>query len=418
MYIERAIEEVIKKTETGFKAVLVTGARQVGKSTLLKHMHEERKYITFDDPVIREETKREPGLFFRNHKPPVILDEVQYIAELFPYIKMECDKSEGKGLFCLTGSQQYHLMKNISESLAGRIAILELTGLSLREIQGNSFCEPFIPSEEYIEKRRKTVKRCDDIWTVIHRGGYPALADEMVDWQTFYSSYVQTYIDRDINELARVKDKLKFTQFLTAVAARTGQMLNYSSIAEQLEVSSATVKEWISLLETSGIVYILQPFSNSALNRAIKTPKLYFRDTGLVCYLTRYPTPDTAMNGAMAGALFETFVVSEILKSFSNAGKDYRMYVTYYRGKDKLRRQKEGEKTGREAEIDLLIEMGDLLYPVEIKMSANPKLGMTDAFDVIDRIPQKRRGTGAVVCMYESVLWLNETTVALPIEYI
>ena len=322
MYIDRAMEEVIRKTEKGFKAVLLTGARQVGKSTLLKYIYQDRKYISFDDPVLREETKREPGLFFRNHKPPVILDEVQYISELFPYIKVECDRTENKGGFLLTGSQQYHLMKNISESLAGRIAVLELAGLSLREIQGDAFHEPFVPSEEYIAKRQKTVKPCEDIWKVIHRGGYPALADETVDWQVFYSSYVQTYIDRDINELAHIKNKLKFTQFLTAMAARTGQLLNYSSVAEQLEISAATVKEWTSLLEASGIIYILQPFSNSALNRAIKTPKVYFRDTGLVCYLTRYPTPETAMNGAAAGQLFETFVVSEVLKSFSNAGRE------------------------------------------------------------------------------------------------
>lgn len=418
MYIERAMEQVIRKTEKGFKAVLLTGARQVGKSTLLKHIYGDRKYISFDDPVLREETKREPGLFFRNNKPPMILDEVQYISELFPYIKIECDRSESRGLFQLTGSQQYYLMKNVSESLAGRIAILELAGLSLREMQGDSFKEPFIPTEEYIAKRQKTVKHCDDIWRIIHRGSYPALANEAVDWQTFYSSYVQTYIDRDINELANIKNKLKFTQFLTAMAARTGQILNYSSVAEQLEVSSATVKEWTSLLEASGIIYLLQPFSNSALNRAIKTPKIYFRDTGLVCYLTRYPAPDTAMNGAAAGELFETFVVSEVLKSFSNAGEDYRMYVSYYRGKDKIRRQKDGTKTGREAEIDLLIEQGDMIYPVEIKMSANPRLGMTDAFDVIEKVKGKKRGTGVIVCLYESVLWLNETTAALPVEYI
>ncbi|MBD5402346.1 ATP-binding protein [bacterium] len=418
MYIERAMENIIQNTEKGFKAVLVTGARQVGKSTLLKHMYKDRKYISFDDPVLREETKREPGLFFRNNKPPVILDEVQYISELFPYIKMECDKSEDKGLFQLTGSQQYRLMQNISESLAGRIAVLELSGLSLREMQGDYFNEPFIPTEEYIVKRQETVKMCDDVWRIIHRGSYPALADTDVDWQTFYSSYVQTYIDRDVNELANVKNKLKFTQFLTAMAARTGQILNYSSVAEQVEVSSATVKEWTSILEASGIIYLLQPFSNSSLNRAIKTPKIYFRDTGLVCYLTRYPTPDTAMNGALAGGLFETFVVSEILKSFANAGQDYRMFVSYYRGKDKIRRQKDGTKTEREAEIDLLIEQGDTIYPVEIKMSANPKLSMTDAFDVLERIKGKKRGTGTIVCMYESVLWLNETTVALPVEYI
>lgn len=418
MYIKRDIEELVQKTEKGFKAVLITGARQVGKSTLLKHIYGGRKYITFDDPVLLSETKREPGLFFRNNKPPMILDEVQYISDLFPYIKIECDKTEKKGLFQMTGSQQYHLMKNVSESLAGRIAVLELAGLSLREIQGETFNRPFIPTVNYLEEREKTVKHCEDLWEIIHRGGYPALYDENVDWQTFYASYVQTYIDRDINDLTNIKDKLKFTQFLTAIAARSGQILNYSSIAEQLEISSVTVKEWISVLEASGIIYILQPFSNSALNRAIKTPKLYFRDTGLACYLTRYPTAETAMNGAMAGALFETFAVSEVLKSFSNAGLDYRMYVTYYRGKDKIRRQKNGQKAEQESEIDLLIEEGDTIYPIEIKLSANPRLSMTNAFDMIDKITGKKRGNGVVICMYEAVQWLNERTVAIPIEYI
>lgn len=418
MYIKRNIEELVQKTEKGFKAVLITGARQVGKSTLLKHIYGGRKYITFDDPVLLSETKREPGLFFRNNKPPMVLDEVQYISDLFPYIKIECDKTEKKGLFQMTGSQQYHLMKNVSESLAGRIAVLELAGLSLREIQGEAFNRPFIPTVNYLEEREKKVKHCEDLWEIIHKGGYPALYDENVDWQTFYASYVQTYIDRDINDLTNIKDKLKFTQFLTAIAARSGQILNYSSIAEQLEISSVTVKEWISVLEASGIIYILQPFSNSALNRAIKTPKLYFRDTGLACYLTRYPTAETAMNGAMAGALFETFAVSEVLKSFSNAGLDYRMYVTYYRGKDKIRRQQNGQKAEQESEIDLLIEEGDTIYPIEIKLSANPRLSMTNAFDMIDKITGKKRGNGVVICMYEAVQWLNERTVAIPIEYI
>lgn len=417
-YIKRAMEETIQRADKGFKSILVTGPRQVGKSTILKHIYEDRRYVTFDDPVLLTETKQEPGLFFRNNKPPIILDEVQYISELFPYIKMECDKTDEKGLISLTGSQQYHLMKNVSESLAGRTAILELAGLSLREIQGVKFSKPFIPTEEYIDEREKQAKTCDDIWKIIHRGGYPALMDENVDWQTFYSSYVQTYIDRDINELGNVKDKLKFTQFLTAMAARTGQMLNYSNIAEQIEVTVATIKAWTSLLEASGIIYIMQPYSNSALTRAIKTPKVYFRDTGLVCFLTKYQTAETAMNGAIAGELFETFVVSEILKSFSNAGMDYRMYVTYYRGKDKVRRQKKGIETKTEAEIDIIIEQDDTIYPIEIKLSANPKLAMTNAFDVIEQIPGKKRGTGVILCMYESVLWLNDKTVALPIEYI
>ncbi len=409
-YIKRHMQENILKANATFKALLVTGARQVGKSTLLRHVFPDRPYLTFDDPLLLEQARTEPGLFFRNHPYPVTLDEVQHIQELFPYIKMACDASEQKGLFSLTGSQAFQLMQHVSESLAGRTAIFELAGLSLREIDDVDFQLPFIPDEHYIAKRRPYVRHHQDIWQIIHRGSYPALYEADVDWQQFYSSYVQTYLSRDVNALMRIKDHLKFMRFLTTMAARTGQMLNYSKVAEQADITASTAKEWTSILEASGIIYILQPFSNSALTRAIKTPKLYFRDTGLVCYLTKYLTAANAMNGAMAGELFETFVVSEILKSFTNAGIDYRMNITYYRGKDK--------SPQRESEIDLLIEDGDLLYPVEIKMSANPKLAMTNSFDVIDKISGHKRGLGIILCLYPEPLWLNERTVALPIEYI
>ncbi|MGN0941783.1 MAG: ATP-binding protein [Selenomonadaceae bacterium] len=409
-YIKRHLESYVERADKSFKSLLVTGARQVGKSTLLRHVFPERAYLTFDDPMILTQARTEPGLFFRNHPYPVTLDEVQYIQELFPYIKIACDETDDKGLFSLTGSQSFHLMKHVSESLAGRIAILELAGLSLREIDGVDFTAPFIPSESYIHQREKFYHPHKDIWDIIHRGSYPALYEDGVDWQMFYSSYVQTYLSRDLNDIMRVKDHMKFMRFLSAMAARTGQLLNYSNVAEQADISSATAKEWTSVLEASGIIYILQPFSNSALTRAIKTPKLYFRDTGLACFLTRYPTTETAMNGAMAGAFFETFVVSEILKSFANAGIDYRMNVTYYRGKDK--------NEGKESEIDLIIEDGDTIYPIEIKMSANPKLSMTNSFDVIDKIKKRRRGIGAILCMYDKPLWLSENTIALPVEYI
>lgn len=408
MYIKRAMEETIRRTAKSFKAVLLTGARQVGKSTLLAHLFPEREYATFDDPVLLEQARSEPGLFFQNHPAPLTLDEVQYIQELFPYIKIECDRSEENGRFMLTGSQSFHLMRRVSESLAGRIAVLELGGLSLRELLGADFARPFIPTREYIGERTKSPHECGDLWRVIHRGSYPALCEADVDWTTYYASYVRTYIERDINDLMKVKDELKFTRFLSAMAARTGQLLNYSKVAEQADVTPATAKEWTSLLETSGIIYLLYPFSNSSLKRIIKTPKLYFRDTGLVCYLTRYPSPDVAMNGAMSGELFETFVVSEVLKSYTNAGLDPRMYLSYYRGRDK----------SREREIDLLIEQGDMIWPVEIKLSANPRLDMTNAFDVLDAIPGKKRGTGTILCRYPSPLWLNDRTVSLPVGYV
>ena len=418
MYIRRAIEKTLRQAEKGFKSVLVTGARQCGKTTMLMHVHQRLPYLTFDDPVLRADAAGEPGLFFMNHRLPLLLDEVQYATALFPYIKMECDRSQKRGQILMTGSQQYRLMRDVSESLAGRVAILEMSCLSLRELTGDPFSDVFFPDDTYVQRRAKTVKKTGDIWSVIHRGGYPALTDRRVDWQTFFSSYVQTYIERDINDLEKVKDKLKFTRFLTAVAAQTGCLLNYTKLAEYADITPATAKEWISLLEASGIIYLLQPFSNSALRRAVKTPKLYFRDTGLACYLTRHQSPQTAMTGAMAGELFETFVVSEILKSYSNAGKDYRMYATYYRGRDKIRKQQNGNRTVREAEIDLLLEQDGMLCPVEIKMSANPSLSMTDAFDVLDQINGKVRGKGTVICMYPQPIQLNERNMALPVGYI
>lgn len=405
-YIKRSIEETLFKAGNTFKAVLVTGPRQVGKSTVLKQLYSDVEYTTFDNPVELNDAVSEPGLFMKNHPCPIILDEVQYATDLFPYIKMECDRTEENGNFYLTGSQQFHLMNHVSESLAGRIAILELQGLSLREIQGISFQKPFIPTEEFFSERKKSHVSCDHIWEIIHRGSYPALQNSEVDWEQFYGSYVQTYIERDINELLQVKDKLKFTQFLTCMAARTGQLLNYASIADELELSAPTIKNWVSMLETSGIIYLLQPYSNSALNRAIKTPKVYFRDTGLVCFLTKWTSAKAAAVSAMAGGLFETFVISEILKSYTNAGKDYRFSIHYYRGKDKA----------KESEIDLIIEENGILHPIEIKMSANPKLEMTNAFDVLDKVPGKKRGLGAIICMYEKMYYLKENIAVVPVE--
>ena len=417
-YIPRAIEYYIKNTSQSFKAVLITGSRQVGKSTLLKMLYPDIKYRTFDDPLLLAGSKNEPGLFMKNNQPPVILDEVQYATDLFSYIKMECDASEKKGLFFLTGSQQYRLMQNVSESLAGRIAILELSPLSLREIQRVRFNKHFVPTEKYLKARSTEIKHCDNIWKIIHRGCYPEIQNTDVDWQTFYSSYVQTYIERDVNELINIKDKLKFIQFLTAVAARSGQLLNYSAIAGELELTTATIKQWISILETSGLIFILQPYSNSALNRAIKTPKIYFRDTGLLCYLTKWTDAESLSVSAVAGNVFETYVVSEILKSYSNEGLDYNFYIRYYRGKDKIKRNPAEEGSGKESEIDLVIEENGTLYPIEIKLSANPRLSMTDAFDVLEKAAGFKRGSGAVICMYDHLLPLGGKDVAIPVEYI
>lgn len=408
-YIQRAISEILKDRVKTSKCTLIVGARQVGKSTLIKHDFSEYNRTNFDDKLTRLQAREEPKLFFMNNPCPLFIDEVQKEGEILEEIKQKVDESDERGQFILSGSQKLELMKGVSESLAGRVAIYELLGLSMREIKQIQFNKHFVPTEAYIKERENEIKTYDNIWDVIHKGAYPELYDVERDWQEFYSSYVSTYLERDINELISA-DSITFTKFLTAVAARTGELLNYANIASDMGVSEPTVKKWISILERTGIVYLLQPYSASALNRAIRTPKIYFRDTGLACYLTRWLTADALKNSAVAGNMFETFVVSEILKSYSNEGRDYRFNIFYYRGKDK--------NASDENEIDLIIEENGILYPVEIKMSGNPKAIMGAANPILDKIPDKKRGLGVILCLIGKKTYLRENLLALPIEYV
>lgn len=408
-YIKRAIAPILKKRVATSKCTLITGARQVGKSTLVKHEFPEFNRANFDDRLTRLQAKEEPKLFFLNNPCPLFIDEVQKENEILEDIKQIVDESEERGLFMLSGSQKLELMKGMSESLAGRVSISELSGLSLREIHGVEFNRHFIPTDSYIKERGENLVSYKNLWEIIHKGSYPELYDVDRDWQEYYSSYVATYLEKDINELIAA-DGLIFTKFLVAVAARTGELLNCANLAGEIGVSEPTVKKWISILERTGIVYLLQPYSASVLKRATKTPKIYFRDTGLACYLTRWLTPDALKCSAVAGNMFESFVVSEILKSYTNEGKDYRFNIFYYRGKDK--------SSSGENEIDLVIEEEGILYPVEIKMSGNPKASMGAANPVLDKISEKRRGMGVILCLVEKKTYLRENLVALPIEYI
>lgn len=408
-YIERAITDIVKKRANASKCLLLTGARQVGKSTLIKHQFSDYNRVSFDDKMTRLQAKEEPKLFFLNNPRPLFIDEVQKENSILEDVKSLVDESDKRGQFIFSGSQKLELMKGMSESLAGRVSIMELSGLSLREIHNIKFNKHFVPTDEYISEREKELMDYDNIWDLIHKGSYPELYDVDREWQDFYSSYVDTYLERDINELI-AEDSITFLKFLTAVAARTGEMLNYANIAGDVGVSEPTVKKWISILERTGIVYLLQPYSASALSRAIKTPKIYFRDTGLACYLTRWLTADALKNSAVAGNMFETYVVSEIIKSFSNEGIDYRFCIFYYRGKDK--------SASGENEIDLIIEENGMLYPVEIKMTGNPKASMGSTNTVLDKIPDKKRGLGVILCLIDKKTYLRENLVALPIRYI
>lgn len=418
-HIQRAIEDKVQAAARDFKAVLVLGPRQTGKSAMLAHLFPDRRHVSFEDPFLVDQAKETPNNFLELHAPPVLLDEVQYVPDLFRYLKQVCDRQDQRGLYCLSGSQPGKLLERVSESLAGRVCILELEPLSMREIMEDPFARPFLPTMDYVLERRQTVQKPENIWELIHRGGYPALwVNPALDWQQFYASYIKTYLERDVRDLCAVRDLDIFRKFMAAVAVRTGQMVNYADIAAAVERDPMTVRKWLSILEATGIVFLLQPCTPAALKRAIKTPKVYFRDTGLACYLTRWLTLETLEAGTIAGNLFETFVVSEILKSYSNRGIDYRYCVSYYRGKDKRKRKTNGEEVEIEAEIDLIIEENGVLYPVEIKKNTSEKASAAAAFPVLDKIPGKQRGQGAVISLCPEPGLLRENVLEIPVWYI
>ncbi len=415
MYIERAIEKELSDRFFTSKAVAVTGARQVGKTTVTRHLFPEIRRINMKDSRLSNAAKEDPFSFLDGFGRPLFIDEVQAAPYLFNDVKVILDELGGKGNYLFSGSQKWELMKGLSESLAGSVSILEMATLSMREIFQVSYNLPFIPTEEYLREREKKLVKYKDVWQYIHNGFYPELYDDTPRrWEVFYRDYIATYMERDVYDILKIRDHTTFYRLLVSVAARTGSMLNYSNIADDIGVDSETVKSWIGVLENTGIVYILQPYYNSHLNRAVKTPKIYFRDTGLAAYLTNWMTKEQLRDGAMNGAFFETFVINEIIKSYINAGKDYSKYLYYYRGKDK--KKKGGESF--ENEIDFIIEDNDVLYPIEIKKNSAVKSDMAAAFPVLDKAIEKRRGPGTIICTSDYKLKLRENLLALPIEYI
>lgn len=404
MYISRQIQPLIERLIKQFPAILITGARQVGKSTLLKHTAQDYAYLTFDDPLLLGQATDEPRLFFLNHSGNLILDEIQYTPSLFPLLKLEIDKQQKNGLFLLSGSQAFELMHNVSETLAGRIAILQLQGLSLREILAVDFARPFIPTADYLSAREKSLKLPENIWQIIHKGDMPRLYQQETDWEIYYSSYVSTYIERDVRQLTNITNALDFTKFMVALASRSGELLNYSNVAQEVGVSNETIKRWVAILQTSGIIYLLQPYSNNHLKRAIKTPKVYFLNTGLMAYLTKWLTPETISQGAKSGQFFESFVVSEIIKSFTNNGIKPPLY--FYRDTN-------------QKEIDLIIEYDRTIYPIEIKTTASPNKKMARAFELLKPLGEELAiGQGVIINQYPNKHYLAEDLVALPASYL
>lgn len=401
MYIKRALEKRILKASEQRKALIVTGPRQVGKTTLLKHLAESgREYVTLDNPLNRDEAVNNPAVFLERHKPPVIIDEIQYAPNLLPYIKMYVDEHQNKGDFWLTGSQKFHLMKNVSESLAGRIAVIEMYGLSQSEIEGVE-SEPFVCDYKVMDERYKIRKPLGltNVYERIFNGSMPEAYVENFDREEFYSDYVDTYLKRDIKDLTQVADELDFLRFMTACAARTSEMVNYADLAKDVGISAPTAKQWLSVLISSGVVTLIQPYFNNVLKRAIKSPNMYFMDTGLAVYLTRWDSPKTLEVSAMSGKIFETYVVSEIIKSYHNAGKQPPVY--YYRDTD-----------GKE--IDLILEYNGTVYPIEIKKTGNPGKDTIKNFGVLQN-SDKIVGEGTVVCMYNKVHPIDQNNWAIPV---
>ena len=399
MYIKREIEPTIDAMLKQGKVVLVTGARQVGKTTVLKqHLGNDFNYVSMENPRDYLLAKEDAVLFFESKTLPLIIDEVQRVPELFSPIKWIVDQSEEKGRIVLTGSQTYHLMKGVSESLAGRIRILEMPGLSLRELSGNSSSpHPYVP-EVMVDSLNSPLT---DVWDLIHRGSMPELQDPNIDWDLFYTDYVAAYLERDVRELVNVKNEAKFYSFMVACAARTGQLLNASDIANTVDVDHKTVKAWLSVLQASNIVRVIEPFWPNIDKRLTKTPKIFFMDTGLVCHLTRWTTPDQLRNGAAAGHIFKTFIVSEILKSFMNSGKSLHN-VWFYRDTKKR-------------EIDLVIQDGHILHPVEIKVSATVKKDAVKNFACLENLPGYEVSFGHVICQTPEPYFITRTVQAVPV---
>ena len=404
MYLSRTLENFAMSAARQFPVLLVTGARQVGKTTFLRHLSEdERTYVTLDDPLLLDLAKRDPALFLQRFRPPLLIDEIQYAPELLPYIKMEADKIGRPNLFWLTGSQQFHLMKGVSESLAGRVAIIRLLGFSRREMIGQSReLRPFVPIVSEITGREASGGALDlrELYSLIWRGTFPAIAiNKEMDWNLFYSSYIQTYLQRDVRDLAKVGDEMAFLRFLRIAAARTGQLLNLSEFARDADIAVNTAKSWLSILQASGIVYLLEPYHTNLSKRLVKTPKLYFLDTGLCAYLTEWSSPETLEAGAMSGAILETWVMSELLKSYWHNGREAPFY--YYRDKDKR-------------EIDLLIVQDGIIYPLEIKRTASPGIGDIRHFGVLEKLKMPI-GPGGVICLARQSLPLSESAMAIPV---
>jgi hypothetical protein len=409
VFFNRHIADVIERQKKRKSIIIITGPRQVGKTTILKHLLQNIKYVTLDDPILRINALENASAFLAENKPPVIIDEIQKAPTLFEYVKMIVDDKQQAGQYYFTGSHSFNLMKGVTESLAGRAGIIKMLGLSKRELNGIMYKEPFKPVKKHLDAMRKSKTDYDynNIVSIIHKGSFPELYEtesDLKDWKDYYASYLQSYLEKDVKDVIKPDNMSAFIKFIKGAAALSGEQLNLETLSEICGMNVNTIKSWLSILEMSGHIYILQPYSNNLNKRLIKTPKLYFLDTGLICYLGGWYTQEQLTNGARWGHIFETYIVSEVLKSYYNDGELYPP-LYYYRDKEKN-------------EVDLIIEEGNTLYPVEIKTTTEPRKGLFDAFKVLEKIPARKIAEGGIICLYRDVIKLDEKNWIIPVDLI
>lgn len=418
-YIHRTIEHKLEEMYDNFPSILITGARQSGKSTVLQYLsitkNQTINEVSLDDLNERILAIEDPETFLRSHGTPLIIDEFQYAPNLLSYIKLAIDEArknemfgDGKKvgtLYYLTGSQVFETMENITESLAGRVGIIDLFPLSTREIY-NATEEVFIPDINIL--RKKEVLRYEymgNIFDRIFRGSFPELyKNKEINLEAFYSSYLRTYIERDLRKIINIQDEPKFLKFISSLAARTGQEFNASDIAKDVGIDSETVSKWTGILSNTYIIFLLQPHMNNNISRIIKRPKIYFMDTGLACYLTGYVSSNTLQKSNYSGQIFETYIISEIVKSYANNQYDPKKHLYYYR-----------DNNGKE--IDLLVIYENNIYPVEIKKSSNPDKDSIKNFSVVEKF-EMNSPNGAVICLTKDIHAIDSKNYMIPIEYI
>ncbi len=394
----REATEVIKKISDTFRVLLVTGPRQTGKTTLLKSLKPENMgYVTLDDKILRKQAQDDPKLFLEEHPAPLFIDEAQYAPDLFSYIKINVDNSKAKGQYWITGSQQFNLMKNASESLAGRVGIVNLNSFTYSEIVKNENKDLFNP-----DKLKKAAKiEVNDLFEIIFKGGMPEFYDNpKIDRNLYFQNYINTYIEKDVRELIEIGKLEEFKKFMVSIASRIGEQLNYSDISKDCGVSVPTIISWMSVLVSSGLVYLLEPYMSSQLKRMTHIPKIYFMDTGLAAYLAGWESARDLQLSSTSGHYLENFVICEIIKSYNARG--IKPNLSYYRDKEKH-------------EIDLVFYKNNKLYPFEIKKTASPNSSMISSFKYLEN-SKKEIATGGIICLYDNLMKMDEKNYIIPIS--